>query len=163
MTHVRCTMPTMGAEILTQLMLLDLFIQEMTVKTTLRIHTQNPQLWDGIRHGKLRGHLYQALQILKDHAISSQRIDMEGTWRWDKKFTVTRDNVLATSSSIRCYSRGTMFKDKIEWGCHIVDDSISYNLRGSLGFRASVLQAEIHEISQAASSLSWQQRHLCLC
>ncbi len=39
-----------------------------------------------------------------------------------------------------------------------MDDSISYNLWGSLGFRASALQAEIHVMSQAASSLSWQQR-----
>ncbi len=106
-------MPTMGAVILAQLMLLDLFIQEMAVKTTLHIHTWNPQLWDGIECRKSRGHLYQALQILKDCALSSQWIDTEGTCRWDKKFTVTRDNVLATSSSIRCYARGTMFKDKI--------------------------------------------------
>ncbi len=125
----------MGAEILTQLLPLDLFIQEMAVKTTLCIHTWNPQLGEGIGHRKSRGHLYQALQILKDHALSSQWIDTEGTWRWDKKFTVTRDNVLATSSSIRCYARGTIFKDKIGWGCHIVDDSISYNLWGLLGFK----------------------------
>ncbi len=38
-----------------------------------------------------------------------------------------------------------------------MNNTISYNLQGSLGFRASVLQAEMHAISQAASSLSWQQ------
>ena len=63
MTHVRHTMPTMGAEILTQLMLLDLFIQEMAVKTTLCKHTRNPQLWDGIGCGKLRGHLQWGPQV----------------------------------------------------------------------------------------------------
>ncbi len=109
MTNVRRTTTTMGAEILTRLMPLDLFIQETAVKTTLRIYSWNLQLWDGIRHGKSRGHLYQALRILKDCAFSSQQIDKEGTWRWDKKFTVTRNNVLVTSSSIRCYTRGTMF------------------------------------------------------
>ncbi len=61
--------------------------------------------------------------------------------------------MLLPPDSIRCYVRGCKQNDKIGWGCHILDKSITYNVHGSLGTEATNFQVKIHAISQAARSL----------
>ncbi len=56
--------------------------------------------------------------------------------------------------SITCYTNSGKSKDRIAWGYHIHDHSVTYDMCGSLGQRATSFQAEIYAVTQAARSLS---------
>ena len=152
MTHMRRTTPTRGVEAIIGLMPLDLYIESMATRTTLRVMERNRPNWDGIGRGRLRGHLHQTLNTLKELELYPCQQDIGGTWFWNKKVQVQEETLLPPDS-IRCYVRGCKQNDKIGWGCHILDKSITYNIHGSLGREATNFQAEIHAISQAARSL----------
>ncbi len=111
---------------------------------------------DGVERGRLRGHLHQSLKTLKELELFHRQQDIGGSWFWDNKLQV-QEEVLPPPNSIRCYVRGCKLNDKIGWGCHILDNSVTYNVHGSLGIEATSSQAEIHAISQAARSLSLKE------
>ena len=128
-------------------------IKSMAAWATLRVMGCNNPNWDGVGRGRLHGHLHQPLKTLKELELFPCQQDIGGSWFWDKKLQV-QEEVLPPPNSIRCYVRGCKWNDKIGWGCHILDHSVTYNVHGSLGMEATSFQAEIHAISQAARSLS---------
>ncbi len=58
MAHVRHSTPTAGLEAILDVMLLDLFAQCVAVQVVLRVQDKNQHSWEGIRHGRLRGHFF---------------------------------------------------------------------------------------------------------
>ena len=156
-THMRQTAPTKGVEVIVDLMPLDLDIKSMAAQATLRVMEHNHPNWDDVGRGQLHGHLHQPLNILKELELYPHQQDIGGSWFWNNMLQV-REEVLPPPNSIRCYKRGCKLKDKIGWGCHILDHSV----HGSLGTEATSFQAEIHAISQARSLSLKKGEDICI-
>ena len=65
MAHVRHSTPTAGLEAILDIMPLDLHTQCVVVRAAYRIRGRNRDRWDGIGHGRLRGHLFWSNQFLE--------------------------------------------------------------------------------------------------
>ncbi len=73
--NVHWSTPTAGMEAALDMMLLDLHAQWAAVQVIIQIWGRNHSCWDGIGHGRLRGHLFWGGKILRGVDLAGDHTD----------------------------------------------------------------------------------------
>jgi ribonuclease HI len=155
---VRRSTPTVGMEMIGNLLPLDLFLQGEVAKTWLRIGHIRHEIWDGVGTSPTaRGHRRALRQLTNGLSLPDIVSDeMPEVTRWTRHFEVDLDfqTGLPFQSPISCYTDGA--KTKLNTGAgYCINQRNAPVARESisLGPIPSVFQAELIAILQAAEAL----------
>jgi ribonuclease HI len=150
--------PTAGLEIAFDLPPLDLFVQREAMLTCQRIQGRNKKIWDGIGSGNKRGHIYWASALLgmmgeTDFDLAPKSFHWQR--RYDLDFSSFNDGVPSWETGVVGYTDGSRHHDLTGWGFCLKgeDGQTLVEGRGHLGEEASVFQAEVFAIREAAENL----------
>ena len=154
--------PTASLEVILDLKPLDLFIVGEAIKAGYRTKNRNLTKWDGIgnKSGKV-GHRLWAEKHAKELGLTSPLDEGAPKFTWHKNFKVDKSSFEKgdpiQTAGISCYTDGSRTDSELTgWGfCakSFTDDSMIASDHGCLGPNATVFQAEVWAIRQAAERL----------
>lgn len=153
LAHFRKGTPTAGLDVICGLPPLDIFVGGEAAKAAKRIQKRNRPKWDGIGAGNKRGHLRW---IRNNYEIEGGDIDVATPkFQWGNNFSIDYDSFgkgePLAFPDLGCYTDGSHIDGNTGWGFCARDASdLDLRKKGSLGEKATVFQAEIYAIDQAA-------------
>ena len=157
--------PTKGLEIIFNYMPLDLLAKQEALKAALRLGSRNKKRWDGVGIGSKRGHLFYYPPPLD----TMDRMEVKYNWDMVPELDMDSGQPLE-HDGITCYTDGSKMAPE-EAGKSITTDAEPgvakagfgvlvmrpnekpFKFWGNLGARATVFQAEVMAIHQAARSI----------
>ena len=163
---VKRSTPTMGMEMIYNLLPLDLFLQKRADEIFLRIQKQVFPIWDGIgiKNGRI-GHLKRCQKSIEKYkdVIVSHSDTISETKNWDQNYSVLdftkhKNDSKEDKSTIYCYTDGSKINRFSGFGFQIRTYSKpTINVYDYLGKFATVFQAEIIAIARAAKFLKYKK------
>ena len=152
--------PTLGLEVIYNLLPLDLFVEQVAAKIHARIQKQVNPCWTGIgRNQNDLGHLYIGKKILSSIGILDLPLDKLNKHNWTRKFNVLnfldhKNEAFENANTYYCYTDGSKMDNHAGFGFQVrVKHAEKINNSTYLGNIATVFQAEVMAITTAAKSL----------
>lgn len=159
MMPFRKSTPSEGLEVVLDLPPIDLKVEQLALKTMLRVIPLSNPKWDGLGKGSFIGHLRWGTNKLKDMGIDPFNNDStHSSLNISRNFTVDQDSYKSgqpvTDSTTICYTDGSRMKNQSGFGLGITRGDLQLaSKNGQLGSNATVFQAEVFAIHQASELL----------
>jgi ribonuclease HI len=161
MSPVRSQTPTAGMEILANVTPLTIHIQEMALRSFIRVKSYLPT-WDNLGRNNLRGHLYKTMKLLNKLNISLDNLDkISLTFQPRNSLKLELSDFgttpLPPDNSLLIYTDGSKTMEGIGAGFAVYQTDTthkSFKLIHSNHYKlppyATVFQAEVEAINQGA-------------
>ena len=158
--NFRFTTPEDGLNVALGQLPLDLFLLSTSLKTHIRIRTQQIKRWNGKGPGKLGriGHRLRMEMLTEKLGIPEFCPDsLPKESGWDKQYIISEDDSGHDEENIlRLYTDGSKMDGNSGYGAVLLDNDDEHcgELSGSKGPLATVFQAECHAIIEGVELLS---------
>ena len=149
--------PTAGLEAICFLQPFDVIAMEMALRTMARFTEEYLPKWDGLGTVVRRGHI-RDLQDVSERLNLPRYIwdEIPVTKCWVRLFELNRTSFkegVEINDEIVCYTDGSKLNGKAGAGVIILKGNETITLKFPLGRMATVFQAEVYAIQQAASKM----------
>ena len=157
---MRYSTPSLGLEVILNIMPLHLKVVQEGLNAFARIKNIVKPIWDGIGNSGRYGHFKKCQKDLSKLSINLDNQDRDYFLNLGRKYKVNLDsklvgNPIAHSNDIHCYTDGSKMNNIAGFGYIITDgDTEIAQASGCLGKNASVFQAEVYAIYRACIELS---------
>jgi ribonuclease HI len=161
---VRYSTPTAGMEVIYNIPPLDIYIKGLGLRAYLRTLNHNFVIWDGLGRGFQRGHRFKWNSMLDRNPLGNvPRDNLPPGPEVAKKYVIncskTSEQEINEIAGTICYTDGSKIKDQTGYGFFIQKATDSVTISGYLGVFATVFQAEIKAILEAAKNMIESQTH----
>ena len=152
--------PTLGMEIIYDILPLDLYVEQVATKIHSRIQNQIHPCWSGIgKNPKDLGHIYIGKKIISSMGLQNLPSEQIKKRNWTRKFEILnfldhKNDASENANTYYCYTDGSKMKSQAGFGYQIRVKHKERNKNSTyLGSIATVFQAEVMAISMVAKDL----------